>query len=195
MDRFWRMNVRPSRSWSNVDVIAACVSPTVSEPSAAAIAAGGGDAGSVKQNTAARKYSAATTRITACGPAMLIDERAQQREPDREGRVEREREDAVRREQLVARHDLGDHRRLGRREEHGHRRHEDVEQQDQREVVTHEDQPDDREPAQDVRRDEHEPAVDAVHVDARDRGEQHGGHEERQDEQADGRVRLASPTR
>ena len=60
----------PSRSWASVDSIArarlADCAPT------APARAGGGDAGSVKQKTAARKYRPATTRITACGPATLM---------------------------------------------------------------------------------------------------------------------------
>ena len=145
----------------------------------------------MKQNTAARKYSAGHDQDHApAAPAMLTTSGPEQREPDREGRVQRQREDAVGREQLPTRHDLRDHRRLGGREEHRHGRDEDVEQQDQQEVVAHEDQPDDGDAAQDVRRDEDEPPVDAVDVDAGDRREQHGRDEERQDQQADGRVGL-----
>ena len=132
----------------------------------------------------------ATTRMTACGPAMIDDERAEQREPERERGVEGQREDAVRRQQLAARDDLRDHRRLRRGEEDGHGRDEQVQQQDQQQVVADQDQPDAGDTAQHVRRDQHEPAVDPVDVDPGDRGEQHGRHEERQDQQADGGVRV-----
>ncbi len=128
--------------------------------------------------------------MTACGPKTLIDERTEQREPDGERGVQGDREDAVRGQQLVARHDLGDHRRLRGREEHRHGRDEDVQQQDQQEVVADEEQADDREATQDVRGDEDEPPIDPVDVDAGHRREQHGRHQERQDEQADRGVRL-----
>ena len=49
---------------------------------------------------------------------------------------------------------------------------------------------DDRDAAQDVRDDEDEPSVDAVDEDACDRREQHGRHEERQDQGADRGVRA-----
>ena len=118
------------------------------------------------------------------------DQRAEHREPDRERRVERQGEDAIGRQQQTTRHDLRDHRRLRRREEDGHRRHEDVQQQDGEEVIADEEEPDHREAAQDVRGDQHEPPVDPVDVDAGDGREQDGRHQERQDQQADGGVRL-----
>ncbi len=54
--RWWpRMKLRPSRSWAKVDSTASSVSPAapVVEPASAPIV--GGDGGSVKQKTAARK--------------------------------------------------------------------------------------------------------------------------------------------
>ena len=63
------------------------------------------------------------------------------------------------------------------------------------EEVADEEQADHREAAQDVGRDEHEPTVDPVDVDAGHRREQHGRHEERQDQQADRGVRIASRRR
>ena len=95
----------------------------------------------------------------------------------------------------LARHDLRDHRGLGGREEHGHGRDEDVEQQDEREVGADEEQRDERHAAQDVRRDEDQSAVDPVDVDAGDRREQDRRDEERQDQQADRGVGAASSRR
>ena len=51
---------------------ARCVSPTARGAALGVAATGGGDGGRVKQKTAATKYSAATTRMTACGPATLM---------------------------------------------------------------------------------------------------------------------------
>ena len=82
---------------------------------------GGGDAGSVTQKTAARKYSAGDDEDDRLGAGDLDDQRPEQREPDRERRVEGQREDAVRREQLAARDEDRDHRELGRGEEDGDR--------------------------------------------------------------------------
>ena len=144
---------------------------------------------------AATKYSAATTRITASRPAMLIDERPEQREPECERRVEGQREHAVRRQQLLARHDLRDHRRLGRGEEHGHRGHEDVQEQNQQEVVADEEQPDDREAAQDVGGTRTSRRSSRSTNTPGERREQDGRHEERQDQQADGRIRLVDRRR
>ena len=124
------------------------------------------------------------------GTGDLDHQRPEQREAHRERRVEGQGEDAVRRQQLAARDQDRDHRQLGRGEEHGDRRDGDVEQQDHREVGARQVQRDERGAAQQVGRDEDDPPVDAVHVDAGDGREQHGGHEERQDEQADGGVRL-----
>ena len=72
MDRLPRMKPSPSRSWATVDCTATFVSPTGCGPESVGARTGGGDGGSVQQNAAATRYSAATMRITACGPAMLI---------------------------------------------------------------------------------------------------------------------------
>ena len=111
--------MKPSRSWPSVEPTA-LLRLAHAEAGVRSVLGrgGGGEAGSVKQKTAARKYSPATTRMTASGPGDVDDQRPEQREPERERRVERQREDAVRREQLAARHEHRDHRQLGRREEH-----------------------------------------------------------------------------
>ena len=117
-------------------------------------------------------------------------QRAEQCEADGERRVERQREDAVRGEQLTARHQGRDHRQLGRGEEDGDRRDEDVEQEDDREIRPGEIERHERGATQEVRGDQDQPPIDAVDVDARDRREQDGRDEERQDQQADRGVRA-----
>ena len=66
------MKLNPSRSWPNVDSTAFSASPTPSRLCGSVSACGGGgEAGKVMQKTPARKYSPATTRMTASGPATL----------------------------------------------------------------------------------------------------------------------------
>ena len=183
MPRWPWMNPRPSRSWATVSPAAAPASP------AAGSRSGGGEAGRVKQKSAARKYRPPTMRISASAPATLTTSGPEQGEPEREGRVEREREDAVRGQQQLPLDDGRDHRRFGWREERGQGRDEDVEDQDRDQVRPGEVQPDERDAPQEVRRDQDDPPIEAVDVDAGDRREQHGRHEERQEQQADRRVR------
>ena len=109
--------------------MAVAVSPTASPPFVAR--AGGGDDGQREAEDRGEEVQGGDDEDHRLRAGDVDDQRPEQREPDREGRVEGQREDAVRGQQLAARDDLRDHRRLGRREEHGHRRHEDVEQQDQ----------------------------------------------------------------
>ena len=89
-----------------------------------------------------------------------------------------------------ARDDFRDHRRFGWCEEHGDRRHEQVQQEQQQKEVADQEQADHRQAAQDVGRDEHESTVDTVHVDPGHRRHEHGRHQERQDQQADRGIRV-----
>ena len=125
-------------------------------------------------------------------PDQRDDDRAEQREAERERRVEREREHAVRGQQLPARHEERDHRRLGRAEEHGDRR-------DTATLST-------RMNAQRLARQEQSatnaparsrlvttrivPPVEPVDVDAGDGREQHGRQQEGQDQEADRGLRV-----
>ena len=122
------------------------------------------------------------------GTGHLDDQRPEQREAHRERRVEGQGEDAVGRQQLAARDQDRDHREFGRGEEHGDRRDGNVEQQDQCEVGARQVEGHECGTAKQIGSDQDDPSVDPVHVDACDGREQHGGHEERQDEQADGGV-------
>ena len=70
--RLSRMKLKPSRNWPRVEPMARSASPTPSPVcGASSVDGGGGDDGSVTQKTAARKYSPATTTMTAVGPATL----------------------------------------------------------------------------------------------------------------------------
>ena len=72
IERLARMKENPSRSWTKVVSTARSASPTPRPPwCSSSVDGGGGDAGSVTQKTAARKYRPATTRMTASGPATL----------------------------------------------------------------------------------------------------------------------------
>ena len=88
------------------------------------------------------------------GRGDVHDERAKEREPEGERRVQCQREDPVGRQQLVPGDDVRDHRGLGRREEHRHRRDEHVQDEDQSEVAPREPEGDECEAAQDVGRDQ-----------------------------------------
>ena len=129
----------PRESCTKTDLSA---SPSVIEcsPSAVHAAARAAPRAASRRRPRRRSTVIATTRIRAGAPAIFTIERPEQREAEGERRVQRQREDAVRREQLLARDDLRDHRRLGRAEEHGHGRDEDVQQVDQREVGPDEEQ-------------------------------------------------------
>ena len=93
----------------------------------------------------------------------LHDQRPHEREAERERRVQGEREDAVRGQELATWDDDRDHRGLGRGEEDRDRRDRDVQQVDQREVRADEEHRDECETAQDVREDEDEPPIQAIH--------------------------------
>ena len=83
-------------------------------------------------------------------------------------------------------HEDRDHRRLGRRKEHGHDREDGVQQEEEPDVVAGRE---DRRPARAARRafvtTSTDPPVDPVDVHAGERGEQHGRDEEGQEQAAD----------
>ncbi len=119
------------------------------------------------------------------GTRDLDDEWSEQSEAQSERRVERQREHAVRREQLAPRYDHRDHRRFGRREEDGHGRDEQVKEVDRDEVVADEEDGNERRAAEHVRHGQDQAPVEPIHVDARHGREQDGRDEEGQDQGAD----------
>ena len=112
------------------------------------------------------------------------DQRCEQRIPERERAVEREREDPVRGDELLPRNEHGDHRRLGGCEEDSDDGEERVQEQEQPDIVAGREDPDQDGRAQRVGHDENRPAVDPVDIHARERGQEDRRHEERQEEAA-----------
>ena len=115
---------------------------------------------------------------------------AQERKAERKRRVERHREDPVCRDQLAARHDDRDHRRLGRREERRRNRDQRVEHVEQEQVIARQEDGPESHGTDQVGNDQHRPAIHPVHVDASEGREQHRRHEECQQQHADGGHRI-----
>ena len=140
--------------------------------------AGGGDAGSVQQKTAARKYSAATTRMTASGLARLTTSGPSSANPSANAALSVSVKTHWRPE-AGARNEDRDHRRLGRarRTRSPSTRH--VQQEDEDEVRRRRGRDDEhRRAAQHVRRDQDHARSMPIDVDAGHGAEQHGGHQE-----------------
>ena len=144
----------------------------------------------MKQKTAARKYRAATTRMTACGPDTLMTSgpsranpianaalRVSVKTPFAASSCRRGTTSGIIAASAGAKNTVTVETKM-------------LSSRMSAKLSPDEEQRGDRDAAQDVRHDEHEPPVDPVDVDAGDGAEQHGRHEERQDEQADRGVRL-----
>jgi hypothetical protein len=98
----------------------------------------GGAAGSVQQKTRRHEVEERDDGDEDRCAGDLHDQRPEQREPEGERRVQRQREDPVGREQLLLRDEHRDHRRLGRAEEDVDRRDRDVQQVEQEQVIADE---------------------------------------------------------
>lgn len=118
------------------------------------------------------------------------NERPEQGEADREGRVQGDREDPVRGQELPARHEDGDHGRLGRGKERGDGRDDHVQDEDHDQAVADEEEQAEEDRPEEVRHDQDEPAIEPVDVDPGHGRQENRRHEEAQDQQADGRGRI-----
>ena len=109
------MKRTPSASWSNVVLIAPPASPSASLGLRAA------DARVVAGQRPAQQRAEEVARRNQDEQDLLVrdldDERPEQREAQEERRLEGDDVQRVGRQQLLARHDDGDHRDLGRAEE------------------------------------------------------------------------------
>ena len=185
------MNPMPSRNWATVSLNARCVSPTGEAPAEVSSArAGGGDAGRVKQKTAARKYRAATMRMIASGPEMLMTSGPSRAKPIAKAALRvrvntpfaarswwRGTTSGIIAASAGAKNTVTvDTKMLSRMMS--------------TKLSPTKNRPTTANPRNTLVRIEHDPSVDAVDVDACHGAEQDGRHEERQDEQADRGVRA-----
>ncbi len=116
-------------------------------------------------------------------------QRPEERVPDRERGIERQREDPVRCRQLAARHNQRDDAELGRREERRRDRDHEREQEDDADVGASEREEEEEARTHEARRHQHEPAVESVHVDAGKRAEDDGRRKEADQQDGHGAVR------
>ena len=132
--RFARMKPMPSRSWATVEPIACSVTGLASSASPRSRPRGRPARRQREAEDGRDQVAGGDHEDQRLGPTV-DDQRAQQREPEGERRVQGQGEDPVRGDSWLRGHEVRDHRRLGRREEGRDRRHEDVEQQDHQQVL------------------------------------------------------------